>query len=256
MDTNKPMDKVENQNSSDSNQFGIITTSEFLNFLKLACHVHESIILKDEAAAALDYNALAKNELVNSLLNLKSGSSPKSSGAEENAGIEKNGKYLIGNLICRVLSSFHTPPPPSLSDGNVQSDNGSTHKWRYKGRFNEKSPMEALLSEKLNEVIGEGMLDSILPFICAANMPMQNDKMHISHTCGLKINKPTANNLKSSSPRIVGTRDRDRDDGPHTNRSNADNSSTSAKDRSQRRKSNQSIGLLSEFVFKMLYKLK
>lgn len=89
---NKPMDKTENQTNSDSNQFGVISTCEFLNFLKLACHVHESIILKDETATALDYNALAKNELVNSLLNLKSGSSSKSNGAEESGSNEKNGK--------------------------------------------------------------------------------------------------------------------------------------------------------------------
>lgn len=113
--------------------------------------------------------------------------------------------------------------------------------------------METLLSEKLNEVIGEGMLDSILPFICAANIPMQHDKIHINHTCGMKINKPTANNIKSLSPRIAGNKDKDRDDGPNTSRSNADSSlinlaTTSAKDRNQRRKSNQSVGLLSEFV--------
>lgn len=94
MELNKPIDKIENQNNSDNNQFGVIPTSEFLDFLKLACHVHESIILKDENATALDYNTLAKNELVNSLVNLKSGQSPKSNGAEESCGNEKNGKYL------------------------------------------------------------------------------------------------------------------------------------------------------------------
>lgn len=139
-------------------------------------------------------------------------------------------------------------------DGNSQSEIcPTTHKWRYKGRFNEKSPMETLLSEKLNEVIGEGMLDSILPFICAVNLPMHNDKLHINHTCGLKINKPNANNMKLLSPRVAGNKDKDKDDGPNTSRSNADGSAinlatTSAKDRNQRRKSNQSIGLLSEFV--------
>lgn len=116
--------------------------------------------------------------------------------------------------------------------------------------------METLLSEKLNEVIGEGMLDSILPFICAVNIPMHNDKLHINHTCGLKINKPSANNTKSLSPRLVANKDKDKDDGPNTSRSNADGSAinlatTSAKDRNQRRKSNQSIGLLSEFVSKL-----
>lgn len=91
---NKPIEKIENPNNLENNhQIGVISTSEFLNFLKLACNVHESIILKDETVAALDYNALAKNELVNSLLSLKSGLSPKSNGESENCGIEKNGKY-------------------------------------------------------------------------------------------------------------------------------------------------------------------
>lgn len=93
MELNKTINKIGNQTEpGNNNQCDVISTSEFLNFLKLACHIHESIILKDENAAALDYNALAKNELVNSLVNLKSGSSPKSIGAEESN--EKNGKYL------------------------------------------------------------------------------------------------------------------------------------------------------------------
>lgn len=90
---NKPIEKIDNPNNSDSNQFDAISTSEFLDFLKLTCNVHESIILKDENATALDYNTLAKNELVNSLVNLKSGQSPKSNGVEESCGNEKNGKY-------------------------------------------------------------------------------------------------------------------------------------------------------------------
>lgn len=246
MEINKPIDKIENQNNSDNSQPGVISTSEFLNFLKLACNVHESIILKDETATALDYNALAKNELVNGLLNLKSGSSPKSNGAEESCGNEKNGKCL-SEMIGKTNNSFLNF---CILDGNLQSENCSTHKWRYKGRFNEKSPLETLLSEKLNEVIGEGILDSILPFICAVNIPMHNDKIHINHTCGLKINKSNANNAKLLSPRIAVNKDKD--DGANTSRSNADNSinlaTTSAKDRNQRRKSNQSIGFLSEFV--------
>lgn len=139
-----------------------------------------------------------------------------------------------------------------FSDGNLQNEFFSTHKWRYRGRFNEKSPLETLLSEKLNEVISEGILDSILPFICAVNLPVHSDKIHINHTCGLKINKSNAHNSKLLSPRIAVNKDKD--DGPNTSRSNTENSinlsTTSTKERNQRRKSNQSIGLLTEFVYK------
>lgn len=72
----------------------------------------------------------------------------------------------------------------------------------------------------------------------------------------MKINKPNANNTKLASPRIAAG-NKDKDDGPSASRSNADNAinlaTTSAKDRSQRRKSNQSIGLLSEFVLYIIY---
>lgn len=79
--------------NSDNDLIGPISTSTFLNFLKLACTVHESIILKNENEKLLDYNALAKNELVNALLNLKSIQSPKSTATEDASGSDKNGKF-------------------------------------------------------------------------------------------------------------------------------------------------------------------
>lgn len=87
----KHSDKLDNDNS---NQSGPISTSKFLDFLKLACRVHESIILKDDSGKALDYNALAKNELVNTLINSKSGQSPKSNGTEDGGSNDnKNGEF-------------------------------------------------------------------------------------------------------------------------------------------------------------------
>lgn len=87
---NKHIDKLDN-NSESCNQTGSISTSEFLDFLKLTCRVHESIILKDDNGKPLDYNALAKNELVNALVNLKSGQSPKSNGLDESCS-DRNGE--------------------------------------------------------------------------------------------------------------------------------------------------------------------
>lgn len=90
------MDKLEINHENSSSQSGLVSTSEFLDFLKLASRVHESIILKDDNASALDYNALAKNELVNSLVNVKSGQSPKSNGAtDDSSSNEKNGELIL-----------------------------------------------------------------------------------------------------------------------------------------------------------------
>lgn len=95
---NKHANKSENPDEL-SNQS--ISTSEFLDFLKLTCRVHETIILKDENATALDYNALAKNELVNCLMKLKSGQSPKANGIDESCGSEKNGELKKKKIIAK-----------------------------------------------------------------------------------------------------------------------------------------------------------
>lgn len=89
---NKHTDKSD-INNDNHNHSGPICTSDFLDFLKLACQVHESIILKDDTGKTLDYNALAKNELVNTLVNSKSGQSPKSNGVEDN-GSDKIGEFI------------------------------------------------------------------------------------------------------------------------------------------------------------------
>lgn len=88
---NKHTDKLDNDSGNHSGQIG---TSEFLDFLKLACRVHESIILKDDTGKTIDYNALAKNELVNTLVNSKSGQSPKSNVTDDNCGNEKTGEFI------------------------------------------------------------------------------------------------------------------------------------------------------------------
>lgn len=141
-------------------------------------------------------------------------------------------------IYCVVLVQLEA----TVQDGN---------KWRHKHSnfsFNDKSPLDALLTEKLNEVINEGILDSILPFICAANLPLQSDKLNVNHTCGLKTKTNTTTKLLS--PRIVVNKDKD-DGGASTSRStneNLSNLAATSKERShQRRKSVQSVGL-TEYV--------
>lgn len=74
-----------------------ISMHDFLDFLKLTCQVHQSITTKEDNTNGkneLDYNKLARNELVNSLLNSKadSSASPKSGDADkmDNSGAVSN----------------------------------------------------------------------------------------------------------------------------------------------------------------------
>lgn len=130
-------------------------------------------------------------------------------------------------------------------------ENNFNQKWNLsRHSINDKTLLERILTEKLNEVISEGILDSILPFICAANLPLQNDKLNVSHTCGLKAK--SNENTKLLSPRIVVNNG----ESPGSSKVNNEVCSTlrsSSKERHQRRKSSQSIGFLSEYVIHILY---
>lgn len=96
-----------------------------------------------------------------------------------------------------------------------------------------------MLNDKLNEVINEGILDSIIPFICAANLATQNRQPNTNHVCGLKT-KANANQ-KVPSPRNNASAS---DSQPVAKTANEN--SFANKDRHLRRKSNQSLNLLSE----------
>lgn len=74
MDTNKSMAST---SSSTMDSFATISMHEFLDFLKITCQVNESI--DNNCEKKIDYNDLAKNELINTLLKKNSNSSNQSS---------------------------------------------------------------------------------------------------------------------------------------------------------------------------------
>lgn len=90
-------------------KYNSISMQNFLDFLKITCQVHESITAKEgcSTASALDYNKLAKNELVNSLLSSKAPSSlsPKAAESDNSAGTSNNSFDKKG-LICCFLFCY------------------------------------------------------------------------------------------------------------------------------------------------------
>lgn len=105
-----------------------------------------------------------------------------------------------------------------------------------KNDFTDKSTANGIIYNKLNDVIGEGILDSILPFICAANLSTQNGKINVNHVCGLK-SKTTTTTARLPSPRP--------NNGAEGTSKSATETNTN-RERHLRKKSNHSIGLLSE----------
>ncbi|XP_055686817.1 SANT and BTB domain regulator of class switch recombination [Lutzomyia longipalpis] len=122
----------------------LLSMNRFLGFLKLTCQVNESIECRDLKTTTIDYNDLAKNDLVNSILNR----TPPHQEARKSPSSEKRER---GITVYR---------PKRNTSGIKSSGKGKT-----------EGQLDAMLGEKLDEVINEGILDSVLPFICPNHPP-------------------------------------------------------------------------------------
>lgn len=148
---------------SEENNVGTISMHEFLDFLKITCQVNESIDGR-KSSNQIDYNQLAKNELVNSLFattkphqiknveqitDIDAEYDPKES--DRNLVRDKSREKIAINNKRRLITTSKT----NKSKSDLPCD--------YRGQ------LHPVLSEKLNEAINEGILDSVLPFVCPIN---------------------------------------------------------------------------------------
>ncbi|EDW69607.1 SANT and BTB domain regulator of class switch recombination [Drosophila virilis] len=156
------------QAGSNSNNNGSdfqISLNDFLDFLKLSCHVNDMITKVEgkpynrepvppvESLAGpfakrnskkdeFDFDSLAENELVNKLLTLK----------RPFRQLGSNSSRDDGNRSSLLLTEHKA----SMRTGHVHSGQG----------------LHPKLSEQLDYVINEGVLDSVLPFICPMPLPV------------------------------------------------------------------------------------
>lgn len=151
-------------NSTGGNDFQI-TLNDFLEFLKLSCHVNDMITKADskshirepvppaESAAGIssvkrnlkkdvfDFNSLVENPLVNQLLGLK-------------------------------ISHHRSNSRENSSHSNVQlTDQKSFTHRSVPGLTKTTRGLHPKLNEQLDYVINEGVLDSVLSFICPPSLP-------------------------------------------------------------------------------------
>ncbi|KAH8302794.1 hypothetical protein KR044_010762 [Drosophila immigrans] len=141
-----------------------ISLNDFLEFLKLSCHVNEMIAKVDhskphnrepvppaESAAnapvkrmakkdEFDFNSLAENPLVNELLALKR---PPHRHSTETSSCSSRTSLLMDHKSTTRSSHVHTP-----------------------------RGLHPKLNEQLDYVINEGVLDSVLSFICPLPLPV------------------------------------------------------------------------------------
>lgn len=79
--------KMDNENGYKSSPS--ISMHEFLDFLKISCQLQESIDHRSDDTR-IDYSDLAKNSLVNTLVNVKSTPSPRTDSGENTNGKSVN----------------------------------------------------------------------------------------------------------------------------------------------------------------------
>lgn len=158
-------------------QTGVISMHEFLDFLKLTCQVNETLDNNGNNGGSsdkkcVDYDQLAKNELVNMLLSKNRTTSSPGKSTKECTGAGGCGKLGAGeNSIDKKCGAKSLTKKRSIRRSREGSET--------------KVPLDPALNEKLDEVINEGILDSVLPFICPTVCPPS--VAPVQHTCN---NKP------------------------------------------------------------------
>ncbi|CAO1322519.1 unnamed protein product [Diamesa hyperborea] len=130
---------------------GIISMQDFLHFLKLTCRVNDSI--ETNSKTNLSYDTLAKNELVNNLMKKYKNMS------------DAGGKSLVESTSSIVVDDSGKKKKKCSINKNISLRS------RVESCDMICKNLNPCLTEKLEEVLGEGILDSFLPFVCQSNVP-------------------------------------------------------------------------------------
>lgn len=131
-----------------------ISMHDFLEFLKITCQVNDSFNSSKKNPPPFDYNQLARNELVNSVHIRPRGATEGTSPARQVTVKREDG-----------TGQRKAYKKKSVSHGKSQKS-----KPTEAPDLTPKKGLDDLLNEKLDEVLNEGILDSVLPFICPNNV--------------------------------------------------------------------------------------
>lgn len=131
-----------------------ISMHDFLEFLKITCQVNDSFNSSKKNPPPFDYNQLARNELVNATVRPSENASPARQQGKKDDAQKKSFKKK---------SLSHGKAPPAAKPVATKQPESAVDV--------PKRNLDALLNEKLDEVLNEGILDSVLPFICPVNPP-------------------------------------------------------------------------------------
>ncbi|XP_049542674.1 SANT and BTB domain regulator of class switch recombination [Anopheles darlingi] len=167
-----------------------ISMHDFLEFLNVTCQVNDSFNSSKKNPPTFDYNQLARNELVNNIQQNRTSANPDGVSkppplveagsvasparhATGGIGTKKDSKpatateeSIIGSSGSIALRSPADKKPVPMKKRTISQKSQSKSKPEPVEPIPKTNRLETILNEKLDEVLNEGILDSVLPFIC------------------------------------------------------------------------------------------
>lgn len=138
------------ENRSNDTDVGVVKISDFLEFLNISFQVTDSINNKNHSKNSnqLDFDQLQNNDLITNLL------------TRANAAVTKSPPSSIDGKNCKGKSDD--------DKDEKKLRKRSLNKGRSKFNSCGERGLDPALQAKLDEVINEGILDSVLPFVCGS----------------------------------------------------------------------------------------
>ncbi|XP_035912413.1 uncharacterized protein KIAA1841 homolog [Anopheles stephensi] len=164
-----------------------ISMHDFLEFLNVTCQVNDSFNSGKKNPPTFDYNQLARNELVNSIQQNSRSSSSGGGKSTETPSAISPARNAATTATAATGGKRDTTKPDDVSSSSLgvsstrtlPADKKMPAKKRTVSQKSQKSKpetvevpknrLETILNGKLDEVLNEGILDSVLPFICPSN---------------------------------------------------------------------------------------
>ncbi|XP_055915640.1 SANT and BTB domain regulator of class switch recombination [Eupeodes corollae] len=140
---------------------GEIEIDEFLKFLKTSCHVNDLIRdSKESNSISIDFDELASNQIIKNLC----GPNKESIGSENI--IDTSTSLTMTTDIKSEKSLFDSRNDRKALSNSIACKQRSNLNGHNNAEPEQKSKIHPKLSEKLDYLINEGVLDSVLPFVC------------------------------------------------------------------------------------------
>ncbi|XP_070501493.1 SANT and BTB domain regulator of class switch recombination [Chironomus tepperi] len=153
--------KEDNIPDAEQNNVGVISMHDFLHFLKLSVNVNDTLD-KQSKNPNFNFEQLSKNDLVNNLM--------------------RKYKSIADTSFCSNIKIVDGSKEDMIIKRKRSAKGGKNVSLKSKvgeSCDNLFPNLNPTLTEKLDEVLGQGILDSLLPYISQQQQPVLQNKNHV-----------------------------------------------------------------------------